>query len=747
MTYDFGNLSPDDFERLCADLLSAELGFSLEEFGSGADRGIDLRHTFPKKRPVIVQCKHYPERNGSYVRDRLKKELKKVKKEKPSRYIVATSARLIPDTKDAIASDFSPYISTPADVFGRNDLESILRRNPDIERRHIKLWLPSEPALLRALNHGTVVRSESTIEIAKSQVRLYVPNPSFLQAQEILEKEHVCILSGRAGIGKTMLAHMIAYDHARQNWEIIQASRDISDADDMWSDDRPQLFIYDDFLGRTMISDKLSKNEDQRLLEFMARVQRRGNKRFILTTREYILAQARSAYPRLSERTIDPMNYVIPLDVYTRLLRGKILYNHLYFAGIRRIQLTKFVNAGLWRSVVDHEHYSPRSIEIASRQAAAVGQSRPLGQLLLEILDNPDSFWTDVYTKELTVGARFLLCVLASLPEQTAFDKVQQAWAETMQINGWPDTRPVFETVADELEGTFVTIERAYATRYFEFVKPAIRDWLTGWLGDHPEDLAPILGGITFFDQIEVLASSRDPDLGDAPASHRKLRSRLARSVRLVRLAVERTLDEESASRWEYGREVRLTALARLYGVIPDLELKQMLVERLGKLPSDWPTGYLRRHSGVTLIRILRSVDLADTAEKLIARMSSALVDSMMTLDDMNLLITFAGISPEILKQIDDPDAALDAAISDFNDTVDPSEETQYDYAESVVRNAAALFDLPVGRHLANMSEYEEEDGSDAQYDPSDMAFDAHKDAVADEQMEDAELERLFASL
>ena len=41
--YDFQNLSFDDFERLCADLMQVRIGVPLESFRVGRDGGIDLR--------------------------------------------------------------------------------------------------------------------------------------------------------------------------------------------------------------------------------------------------------------------------------------------------------------------------------------------------------------------------------------------------------------------------------------------------------------------------------------------------------------------------------------------------------------------------------------------------------------------------------------------------------------------------------------------------------------------------------
>ena len=57
--YDFLNLSPPEFEDLTRDLLQKELGLTLETFTTGADKGIDIRYAYSKKKKLIVQCKRY----------------------------------------------------------------------------------------------------------------------------------------------------------------------------------------------------------------------------------------------------------------------------------------------------------------------------------------------------------------------------------------------------------------------------------------------------------------------------------------------------------------------------------------------------------------------------------------------------------------------------------------------------------------------------------------------------------------
>lgn len=74
-----------------------------------------------------------------------------------------------------------------------------------------------------------------------------------------------------------------------KGFELIQVSHDMEEA---WSKLKPdgekQVFYYNDFLGKTNFIKSLNKDEDKRLIQFIEKIQKSKNKKFILTTREYI---------------------------------------------------------------------------------------------------------------------------------------------------------------------------------------------------------------------------------------------------------------------------------------------------------------------------------------------------------------------------------------------------------------------------------------------------------------------------
>ena len=79
--YNYGALSPQDFEEVSRDLLQAEWNVALEAFKEGRDSGIDLRYARSPGNTVIVQCKHYAKSGFAALLRHLKdSELPKIAK-------------------------------------------------------------------------------------------------------------------------------------------------------------------------------------------------------------------------------------------------------------------------------------------------------------------------------------------------------------------------------------------------------------------------------------------------------------------------------------------------------------------------------------------------------------------------------------------------------------------------------------------------------------------------------------------
>lgn len=515
--FDLGRLTDFDFERVCRDLFSELLGVRLEVFSPGADGGIDLRHMSPgAERSIVIQCKHWA-RSGRSALIRHLREVEKAKVDalRPSRYILATSVEMTVGGKSAIRELFSPYIESTGDIYGVDEIVAELGARPELVRRHLRLWLSSSAVLETLLNRNIIARSAALVEDLDETLKLYAPNESFDSALELLDDKHVCVIAGIPGIGKTTLARVLSANLLADGYDLIEISEDIEELFRVWNDNEKQVFYYDDFLGQTTLDDKLHKNEDSRLLSAIKKVTKSPNKRLLLTTREYILAQARQRYEKLASQDFAPMTYVVDLGRYTPIVRAEMLYNHLAFSDLPREDVSKFGDPYVYRPIIEHPNFNPRiialSLQLSTSATEGEGVSAP--KRVMNNLRNPAHIWDHIVEYELSEEGLALLAVLFTHGTGVSIADLEQSWESYLRAQGRSTSSREFRRNVSSLEETMIRTSKVSNVIVVGFHNPSVIDYLRSYIANQRDLFPNVLSSATSVHQFRnsyAIANGRD---------------------------------------------------------------------------------------------------------------------------------------------------------------------------------------------------------------------------------------------
>ena len=278
-----------------------------------------------------------------------------------------------------------------------------------------------------------------------------------------------------------MLADVLSVGYVSRGYQLVAISSDIAEGERAWRSNARQIFLYDDFLGQVTSGElQLRKNESADLAKFLDRVRNSDSKRFILTTREYILSEAQLRYEALSNKSFLNSKYVIGLEEYTYLIRAKILYNHLFFSKLPHELKTALVPNRKYFNVINHRNYNPRVIEhiVDLLGVSSLGPDRFV-DYVFKTLDDPAQVW-DVIFRNLPDMARQVLRAITSLPAQVLLEDLRLA-VEDIASRDFSSEK--FWDAIKTIEGTFIDLVEATPgsssdERIVLIRDPSVRDYL-----------------------------------------------------------------------------------------------------------------------------------------------------------------------------------------------------------------------------------------------------------------------------
>lgn len=327
------------FQSLCVTITREILGQTVEEFlpthDGGRDGAFRGRWQPPDTNDIlegafVVQCKHTSRASAnlrlSDVADELTKATALVEQGLCDTYLLLTNASVSALVAAELDTAFRTAGVRHFRAFGRTWIESTIRESPRLRALVPRVYGLGD--LSEILDERAYEQARSVLDTMREDLAKFVVTEPYSSAVRALQKHRFVLLLGEPAAGKTMIASALSVA-ATDLWgaRVIKADAP-GDIRDHWNPNAAdQLFWIDDAFGTIQYQPTLSNAWNHQLYRMKAAVH--GGTRFILTSRDYIYADARrhlkqDVLPLLSESQVVIQVQDLPLSD-----KQQILYNHI----------------------------------------------------------------------------------------------------------------------------------------------------------------------------------------------------------------------------------------------------------------------------------------------------------------------------------------------------------------------------------------------------------------------------------
>lgn len=522
-------MTTSDFENFAIEIVKKKFeNKSLHGFKEGRDAGIDGIDDI-KSPTLIIQAKRWQvTKNKTTAVKHLKEEIDKIAltKEKYGwvtdfKYVIVTSMGLSPanlkeirDYADEIipnaipTDDYIIYSSTLTTLSQQKEYRDVFMDYGLLEK-DISIILKSDR--LKS------VEAESQEYFSDFDSKYFVETSFLGEAYHILQREHIVLIQGPAGIGKTttcsMLGNLFLNNDDNVFDVIVRRVEEINEVLKLYhevyrgSEDRNLFVVFDDFLGRNKF------DVEERILQDIRKLYSAStytNNLFIcLNSRTQIVQDAtsmNSEFQKLkNEKFSEERKFIIDLSKYSDEERAHIFRKVFkrkahYLENDDKKELVEKYNDLIgrdWTRIVQHRNYFPRLVELIANNFKDSNEN--FYDYVVYNLEHPNQLYNNLFNN-LKDEEKYLLFSLLR------FDSfpIKEEWLinslHALELNPTFD----FKKSLKKLDGSWVTFKKESFDddSMVDFFNPSIIDFLNDKLKEYPKIIEKITKNSIYLHQL-----------------------------------------------------------------------------------------------------------------------------------------------------------------------------------------------------------------------------------------------------
>ena len=506
-------MTTSDFENFAIEIVKKKFdNSSLHGFKEGRDDGIDGIDDIASPSLVIQAKRWQVTKNHATAVKILKEEIDKIAltKEKYGwkndfNYVIVTSMGLSPANLKEIrdyADTIIPNAIPTDDYIIFSSTLTTLSQHKEYSEIFIKYGL-LEKDITNVLRNIKLknIEAESKDYFSDFDAHYFVETRFLGEAYHILQREHILLIQGPAGIGKTTTCSMLGNLFLNNNKNIFDIiMRRVEDINEVLrlynenyldNEDRNLFVVFDDFLGRNEFD--VGERVLQDIKKLYSASTNTNNLFICLNSRTQILQDATlinfEFQKLIDEKFTEQRRFIIDLSKYSDIDRAYIFRKVFerkvqYLTSADKVELVEKYNNLIgkdWKKIVRHRNYFPRSIELIANNFKEASGS--FYDYVMYYLDHPNQLYNNLFDN-LKIEEKYLLF---SLLQFDAYP-VEEEWLinslHTLELNSIFD----FKKSLKKLDGSWLafTKESFDSISKVDFFNPSIIDFLNDKLKEYP---------------------------------------------------------------------------------------------------------------------------------------------------------------------------------------------------------------------------------------------------------------------